>query len=92
MKAYRTAINNININIKHKTINHFLNIVDPNDSTIHTQNIERLWSRAKYFLRKNNRVNKEKIFLSLVQFMWNYKIEKKRFNEVLCLLCYNYKI
>jgi hypothetical protein len=35
-----------------QAINHSLDFVYPNDSSVHTQSIEGLWSRSKYYLRK----------------------------------------
>lgn len=34
---------------EHQTVNHSKNFVIPLDESIHTQNIEGLWSRSKYF-------------------------------------------
>ena len=48
--AYR-GLGEIN-NYTHKVINHNQYFVDPEDSTIHTQNIERLWRDIKEWSRR----------------------------------------
>lgn len=50
-RAYATALSNLT-GYEHQTINHSLHFVDPIQQEVHTQNIEGLWSRSKYFLRK----------------------------------------
>ena len=37
---------------RHKTINHSLNFVDPEDKEVHTQNIERLWFDIKQYIKR----------------------------------------
>ena len=39
-------------NYTHKVINHSENFVDPSDSEVHTQNIERLWRDIKEWVRR----------------------------------------
>ena len=78
--------------IIHTTINHSLNFVDPNDPSVHTQNIESLWSRSKYYLRKKPGISIEKQYEYLIQFIWQYNVEKrKRIHNLLILLQYSYK-
>jgi hypothetical protein len=55
-RAYEKALSLLP-NFKHQSVNHSIDFVDPNDSTIHTQNIEGLWSRRKYFIRKRKNVS-----------------------------------
>jgi hypothetical protein len=64
---------------EHLSVNHSLNFVDPNDATIHTQNIEGLWSRSKYFLRKNEAFQWKSNLSILFNFCGNtvYLKEKK---------------
>ena len=71
-RAYSRAISDTNLNIIHRTVNHSLNFVDPEDSNIHTQNIEGIWSRSKYFLRKKAGCSVEQRSIYLIQFLWMY--------------------
>jgi transposase-like protein len=57
-RAYDTAFRNMP-EYEHESINHSLFFVDPTDDEIHTQNIEGLWSRSKYFLRKKAGITME---------------------------------
>lgn len=85
-KAYKKALDELNI-YQHATINHSLNFVDPDDSEIHTQNIEGLWSRSKFYMRKRSGMKQEEHSEMLIQFVWEYSIEKrKRFNTLINLL------
>lgn len=71
----------------HLNVNHSINFVDPEDPDIHTQNIEGLWSRSKYYLRKKEGLSMEKQFQYLIQFMWVYRSGKRfRYNYLLLLL------
>lgn len=88
-RAYSRAISDTDSHIIHRTVNHSLNFVDPEDSNIHTPNIEGLRSRSKYFMRKKAGCSVDQISSYLIQFLWMYKIERhKRFNEILILLNY----
>ena len=51
--AYKKAMKDLP-GYSHETINHSLNFVDNDNPEIHTQNIEGLWSRSKFFLRKKH--------------------------------------
>ena len=85
-RAYNAALQNLDV-YEHESVNHSLYFVDPNNSEVHTQNIEGLWSISKYFLRKKNGISREQQSKLLIQFMWQYNVEKfKKFNEVLILL------
>ena len=85
-RAYGAALRGFD-SMQHETINHSINFVDPMDPEIHTQNIEGLWSRSKYFLRKKRGISREKKTEYLLQFIWEYGIPKRsRFNKFLILL------
>lgn len=86
-RAYAKAIREVDMNLDHHTINHSLNFVDPTDRSIHTQNIEGLWSRSKYFLKRKNGASLAQRTFYLSQFLLMYGIEKpKRFGGLLLLL------
>lgn len=53
-KMYTATFKRINTGIDHLSVNDSLNFVDPEDRNIHNQNIEGLWSRSKYFIKKKN--------------------------------------
>lgn len=87
-RAYSSAIQTLG-NMQHETINHSLYFVDPERHDIHTQNIEGLWSRSKFFMRKRRGITREKKAEYLIQFIFEYMTEKrKRFNVLLFLLRY----
>lgn len=88
-RAYSAALRNM-LEFEHDSINHSLYFVDPNDSEIHTQNIEGLWSRSKYFIRKKAGISLEIQSRYLIQFIWEYNTDKNfRMNELLILLKFN---
>lgn len=74
-------------NYTHKSVNHSSNFVDPEDRAIHTQNIEALWSRSKFFLRSRSGIGAEEYNEYIIQYIWQYKIPSNlRFNHFLNLL------
>ncbi|KAG0424313.1 hypothetical protein DMUE_6098, partial [Dictyocoela muelleri] len=82
-RAYASALNNTT-DFQHRTINHSYNFVDPDDVSIHTQNIEGFWSLTKRFLRNRQGINHDQHFEYLIQFIWKFKIQKnKSFNKLL---------
>jgi transposase-like protein len=91
-RAYGAAIRR-HQNYEHRTINHSLFFVDPDDDQIHTQNVEGLWFRAKFYLRKKSGLKQEEFSTYLIKFLWEYKIEKRfRFAKLLNLLVFKFKI
>jgi hypothetical protein len=83
--AYAAAARNF-VDLNHLAVNHTLNFVDPFNNDIHTQNVEGICSHSKFFLRSKLGVKQEKHSQLLIQFVWEYSIEKrKRFNEFLKL-------
>ena len=57
----------------HKTINHSDNFVDPDDPTVHTQNIERLWRDVKEWMKRpGNRSVYFRQYLSRYLFIRKY--------------------
>ena len=88
-RAYNAALE-ILPEYSHRSINHSLHFIDPNDSTIHTQNVEGLWSRSKYFLRKKAGIGLEEQSKYLIQFIWEYNTTRfTRLNELLILIQFN---
>ena len=66
--AYYANIENIDDGIYlHEVILHKNNFVDPNDTRIHTQNIENTWMRTKAKLRRQYGTNKEKFSSYLIE-------------------------
>jgi transposase-like protein len=85
-RAYNRAILSLE-NFSHATVNHSVHFVDPTNPAVHTQNIEGLWSRSKYFLRKKRGCSREQQSEYLIQFIFEYNVEnRKRFSSVLALL------
>jgi transposase-like protein len=54
----------------HDVIIHDTNFVHPNNSDIHTQNIESLWSRLKYMFKNMRETNEPLLDSYLCDFMW----------------------
>lgn len=54
-KAYETLNT---LHYEHWRVNHSLNFIDPQDSAIHTQNIERLWRDLKEYVRRPGIISK----------------------------------
>lgn len=50
--SWRAYCNLSKENYTHKVINHSENFVDPSDSEVHTQNIERLWRDIKEWIKR----------------------------------------
>lgn len=85
-RAYTRALSEMP-QMKHSSVNYSLNFVDPDNPMIHTQNIEGLWSRSKYFIRKKKGISVEKQSQYLIQFLWEYKFSKRqRINKLIILL------
>ena len=85
-RAYGRALHDLG-GYEHETINLSIQFVDPFNNQIHTQNIEGLWSRSNYFIRKKRGISVEKQSEYLIQFLWEYGVEKrKRINNLLKLL------
>ena len=61
----------------HKCVNHSDNFVDPEDPTIHTQNIERLWRDIKEWIKRpGNRSIYFKQYISRYLFLHKYPEDK----------------
>lgn len=84
-RAYSSAFRILN-NLNYETINHSINFVDPLRSDIHTQNVEGLWSRSKYFMRKRRGISREKQSEYLIQFIFEYTTPKRKLANVLLIL------
>lgn len=59
MRAYTTALREMG-GFKRDTISYIIHFVDPLSPDIHTQNIEGLLSRSKYFLRRKSGISQER--------------------------------
>jgi transposase-like protein len=85
-RAYNSAFQRMP-EYEHASVNHSISFINPNDPIVHTQNIEGLWSRSKYFLRKKTRISREEQSRYLIEFLWRYSTPKeKRINELIKLL------
>lgn len=85
-RAYRRAVQGIE-NTQHRTINHSTHFVDPNDRSLHTQNIEALWSRLKNFLRQKQGSSKRQQYHYMLQHLWEAQLFKhKRIHYLIKLL------
>nr|XP_022903262.1 uncharacterized protein LOC111415684 [Onthophagus taurus] len=76
-RAYRN-INQIGGGIyEHEVITHEENFVNPDDPTIHTQNVENMWMRAKRKLKRQCGTS-EALFTSyLHEFIWRNKFKSR---------------
>ncbi len=66
----------------HKTINHSLRFVDPNDPNIHTQTIESIWKSLKSHIPKQANGNMKELYIEEYVFRkmhkWNEKTPRER--------------
>ncbi len=66
----------------HKTINHSLRFVDPNDPNIHTQTIESIWKSLKSHIPKQTNGNMKELYIEEYVFRkmhkWNEKTPGER--------------
>lgn len=62
---------------EHATINYSIHFVETLSPDIYSYNFEDLWSRSKYFWEKKSGIGQEMHLEYLIQFLWEYKIEKK---------------
>lgn len=85
--AYRSLSNNSNYVFS--TVNHSLNFVSPIDPSIHTQNIENVWSHLKRKLRLQFGTSEELLESYLFDFIWRKRVKflgKTCFNEFLNII------
>lgn len=77
----------------HSTVVHERNFVDPNDPTIHTQNIENLWMRAKRKLKRQFGTSADLFpsYLKEFQFRCNFS-RTQVFSELLIVLKQRYPV
>lgn len=59
---------------EHFQVNHKYNFVNPDDPTIHTQTIERLWGSAKWRNKKHRGTARQHLETYLAEFMWRKHI------------------
>ncbi len=70
-----------NYNYKHFYVNHSKGFVDPDNPQIHTNNIERLWSYLRKYVKRN--VRKEDIEVFINYFLWFYHTNRNSRYEIL---------
>jgi transposase-like protein len=84
-RAYDTALRQI-AGIEHRTVNHSLHFVNPNDPDSHTQGIEGFWSISKKYVRSIQGLKQDEHYDYLLQFIWTYNIPKRQHLNYLLLL------
>lgn len=91
--AYRNIPNMCGGVYDHQVIIHEENFVDPDDSDVHTQNVENMWMRAKRKLRRQFGTS-EALFTSyLHEFSWKNQYSKfQMFGEVLVTVGNQYPV
>lgn len=71
----------------HLTVNHSINFLNPDDSNVHTQNIENLWLHAKKKIRKMFGTNSNLLAGYLFEFCFRKRFEKRKmFNNLLLMI------
>ncbi|KAG0439505.1 hypothetical protein DMUE_2388, partial [Dictyocoela muelleri] len=71
----------------HLTVNHSLNFLNPNDSSIHTQTIESCWGHAKRTLKNQNDTTNISLEGYLYEIAFKREFQKfSCFNNFLLLL------
>lgn len=81
-RAYR---NFSEINMEHYSVNHSLYFIDPNTS-VHTQNIESYWSKAKLRVKQMKGVRGSHLKSYLAEWMFKDWMENKDFNKLIELI------
>lgn len=83
--GWRAYSNLNNLGFLHEVIIHDENFVDPNDSEVHTQNVEGMWSVLKRFLRKHgtHRSPHEFEYVAEFFFRWGKEDIFKEFFDLL---------
>ena len=61
----------------HNWVNHSVGFVDPNDKSIHTNNIENRWSKLRKFTKRN--ILEDHIRIYINNFLFFYHFRKKRY-------------
>ncbi|KAG0438094.1 hypothetical protein DMUE_3308 [Dictyocoela muelleri] len=67
-RGYSAALRN-SVDFTHRSVNHSINFVDPDDPIVHTQSIEGLWGYLKRFLRERSKISQFMYSEYLIQFL-----------------------
>jgi len=81
--AYRNITRELGL--EHRTVNHSLNFVNPEDGT-HTQAIESYWAKQKLRIKSMKGIQREKLPEYLIEFMWRDKVGGNAFDELINIL------
>ena len=77
----------------HDVIVHQEHFVDPNDDTIHTQNVENLWMRVKRKLRRQFGTSETLFTSHLHEFVWRERYKNSEaFSAFICSLTRQYTL
>jgi len=79
-KAYRSLED---LGFNHKTIKHKDNFVDPNNSEIHTQNIENRWGIIKGLMKKRGKISRISFDEKIKEIIWRISYKKNLQKELL---------
>jgi hypothetical protein len=77
------GVANLQQNYQHATVNHRLHFVDPNDATVHTQNVESMWAHAKHKFRTMYGTSDALFPSYLTEFMWRRHHKENAFMNIL---------
>ena len=91
-QAYAT-INQLNNGMYlHDTVNHTLHFVDPQDPTIHTQNVEGMWAHTKRKLRHQFGTSRPLFAAYLDEYVWRKAHPERKFAHFLQCLTEQYPV
>lgn len=68
---------------RHETIIHEQHFVDPEDETIHTQNIENTWMRVNKKIKRQFGTNKALFETYMAEFLWRNRVREHLFGNFL---------
>jgi hypothetical protein len=88
-RAHDAALRQI-FGMEHRTVNHSINFVNPNDPDSHKQRVEGFWSHSKGYVRLTREIKQKEHYEYLIHLLWSYQLPKQKLvNHILLLFKIN---